>query len=223
MTATGLRRFRESRKAGIGLRRFREPRRADVERCGMCAEPIGEDHGHVVDLESRALLCACRACHPLFAQDETVRGRYRAVPKRHLYDPSFRLNAADWDELQIPVRMAFFFRNSALGRTVAFYPSPGGATQSELPLETWERVLAANPALAGALPDVEALLIDRRGDGCACHLVPVDACYRLVGLVRTHWKGFDGGQEAWQAIDGFFADLRERGHAVPLREEHDGR
>ncbi|MFF5205689.1 DUF5947 family protein [Streptosporangium sp. NPDC000396] len=201
-----------------GLRRFREPRPAPLqaaeERCEMCAEPIGAEHGHVVNVETRALICACRSCYLLFTVEGAAMGKFLAVPDRYLYDPSFRLNAADWDELQIPVRMAFFFRNSALGRTVAFYPSPGGATQSELPLETWERVLAANPALAGALPDVEALLIDRRGDGCACHLVPVDACYRLVGLVRTRWKGFDGGQEAWQAIDGFFADLRERSRIV---------
>ena len=38
---------------------------------------------------------------------------------------------------------------------------------------------------------------------------PVDACYRLVGLVRLHWKGFDGGAEAWAAIDAFFAELQE--------------
>jgi hypothetical protein len=28
-----------------------------------------------------------------------------------------------------------------------------------------------------------------------------------------HWKGFDGGAEAWAAIDAFFDELRER--AVP--------
>ncbi|MEZ0075286.1 DUF5947 family protein [Planotetraspora sp. GP83] len=202
-----------------GLRRFREPPQAGpqeaVERCEMCAEPLGEHHGHVVNLESRALLCTCRGCYLLFAPRGAAGGRYRAVPERYLFAPSFRISAADWDELQIPVRTAFFFRNSALGRTVAFYPSPGGATESLLPMETWEGVLEANPALAGAEPDVEALLVDRRPDGFACHLVPIDACYRLVGLVRLHWKGFDGGREAWEAIDGFFADLRRRGEVVP--------
>ncbi|MFD0803807.1 DUF5947 family protein, partial [Streptomonospora algeriensis] len=42
----------------------------------------------------------------------------------------------------------------------------------------------------------------------------VDTCYRLVGLVRATWKGFDGGREARQAIDGFFADLRARSRPV---------
>ena len=38
----------------------------DGERCEMCAEPIGDEHPHVVDLDSRALLCTCRACYLLF-------------------------------------------------------------------------------------------------------------------------------------------------------------
>ena len=43
-----------------------------------------------------------------------------------------------------------------------------------------------------------------------CFLVPIDACYELVGIVRRHWKGFQGGEEAWRAIEGFFAGLRAR-------------
>ncbi|MFI6600139.1 DUF5947 family protein [Nonomuraea sp. NPDC050536] len=197
-----------------GLRRFLEPRAPEVERCELCAAPAGADHGHVVNTESRALLCACRACYLLFTQEEagTAR-RYRAVPDRYLYFPSFRLSAGDWEELQIPVRTAFFFHNSVLGQVAAFYPSPGGATESQLPLDTWERVLAANPELPETLPDVEALLVDRGPDGFGCYLVPIDACYELVGLVRTRWKGFDGGQETWEAIEGFFAELRGRARA----------
>ncbi|WP_440065916.1 DUF5947 family protein [Streptosporangium sp. OZ121] len=209
MTATGLRRFREPPRTG----RSGAP---PVTLCELCAAPAGEDHGHVVNVERRGLLCACRACHLLFTRDTTGRARYRAVPRRYLHAPRFLLGAADWDEMQIPVRTAFFFRDSATDRTVAFYPSPAGATESLLPLETWERVLAANPAMADVQPDVEALLVDRRPDGgFACHLVPIDACYELVGLVRTRWKGFGGGQEAREAIEGFFAGLRERSRTVP--------
>ena len=36
------------------------------ERCEMCAEPISDEHPHVVDLESRALMCTCRGCYLLF-------------------------------------------------------------------------------------------------------------------------------------------------------------
>ncbi|GIH52681.1 hypothetical protein SAMN05421833_14615 [Microbispora rosea] len=200
-----------------GLRRFRDPARAEpaepAQRCELCAELLDGEHGHVVDLETRALMCACRGCRLLFVRPG--QGRYRAVPDRFRYAPSFRISPADWDDLGIPVRTAFFFRNSSLGRTVAFYPSPAGATESLLPLATWERVIAANPALADTEPDVEALLMDRAPDGSfSCHLVPIDACYRLVGLVRLHWKGFGGGREAWEAIDGFFAALRRRARVL---------
>ncbi|MFC6084299.1 DUF5947 family protein [Sphaerisporangium aureirubrum] len=201
-----------------GLRRFRVPPPEGAARCEMCAEPVGERHGHVVDAGSRALLCACKGCHLLLARNGALgAGRYRAVPERYLNFPSFALTDGDWDELRVPVRTAFFFHNSALGQVVAFYPSPGGATEASVPAGAWDRVLAAAPELAAAspLPDVEAFLVDRRPDeGFTCHLVPVDACYELVGLVRTHWKGFHGGREAWDAIEAFFTRLRERGEDV---------
>lgn len=206
-----------------GLRRFRGAPPARAARCEMCAEPAGEAHGHVVNTENRALLCVCRGCYLLFTHEGATRRRYRSVPERYLRLPSFRLAEADWEELQIPVRTAFFFHNSVLGRTVALYPSPAGATESLLPLATWERVTAANPLPADIRPDVEALLIDRPPRGQAtCHLVPIDACYELVGLVRLHWKGFDGGQEAWRVIDDFFASLRRRGRTAPAETPEPG-
>jgi hypothetical protein len=200
----------------IKLRRFREPVAADPDRCEMCAEPVETGHGHVVDLETRALLCTCRPCHLLFVRPGAALGRFRAVPDRYRYLAAFRMSATEWEELQIPVRMAFFFHNTTLGRSVAFYPSPGGATECELPLSTWNRVLAANPPAAEVRPDVEALLMDRRPDGFGCYLVPIDACYELVGLVRLHWRGFAGGEQAWDRIEDYFAMLRRRSHEESL-------
>lgn len=187
----------------------------------MCAEPIVEDHPHVVNLESRALMCACRACYLLFT-DQKAALRYRAVPDRYLSFPGFTVDARQWDELQIPVGLAFLFRNSVLGRTIAFYPSPAGATESELPLETWDRIVAANPELDVLLPDVEALLVRqevRRADGnvtgeAVCNLVPIDACYELVGRLRLLWRGFDGGGEVHEAIRVFFAKVESRSRPV---------
>ena len=44
--------------------------------------------------------------------------------------------------------------------------------------------------------------------------VGIDRCYELVGLVRTHWRGFSGGQAVWDEIGRFFAGLKGRaGHA----------
>jgi hypothetical protein len=194
------------------LRRFlREPPAPPQERCELCATPVPPEHPHLVEPAERRLLCACQACGLLFSEKGL---RYRRVPDRHLVAPGFALTDAQWDELQVPVGMAFFLVNSARAAVVACYPSPAGATESELPLDAWASGIGAS-ALASALePDVEALLVRRgdagRGGRAEALLVPIDACYRLVGLVRRHWKGFDGGAEAWAAIDAFFDELRER-------------
>jgi hypothetical protein len=185
------------------------------ERCEMCAEDIGEQHQHVVDLVGRGLMCTCRPCYLLFTA-EGARLRYRAVPDRYLRFPGFTMAARQWDELEIPVGLAFFFTNSVQDRTVAFYPGPAGATESELPLGAWERVLEATPALRLLAPDVEALLVrmpDRTspdGTDAVSYLVPIDRCYELVGFLRTGWRGFDGGQEARALLEDFFADLARR-------------
>ncbi|WP_328914290.1 MULTISPECIES: DUF5947 family protein [unclassified Streptomyces] len=186
------------------------PRPAAGERCEMCAEPVGEGHAHVVNLDSRALMCACRPCYLLFS-DQRAHLRYRAVPERYLRFSGLALDERTWDELQIPVGLAFLFRNSLQGRTVAFYPGPAGATESELPLDAWDTIVTANPGLAVLLPDVEALLVRRsKGADGSCHLVPIDACYELVGRLRTLWRGFDGGRQAHDAMDAFFAHVAER-------------
>lgn len=191
------------------------------ERCDMCAEPIAEEHQHVVNLESRVLMCSCRGCYLLFtAENATL--RYRAVPDRYLSFPGFSFGAAEWDDLQIPVGLAFLFWNSTQDRIVAFYPGPAGATESELPLDAWQRILAANPGLGELRPDVEALLL-RRADldrgaeqaGLSCHVVPIDTCYELVGRLRSLWRGFDGGQEAHAAIEDFFTAVEQRSRPAP--------
>jgi hypothetical protein len=179
----------------------------------MCSAPIGDEHQHVVDVHGRGMMCTCRPCYLLFT-DQQADLRYRAVPDRYLSFPGFTLARTDWEELQIPVGLAFLFRNSEQQRVVAFYPSPAGATESELSLEAWDRILAANPGLDTVLPDVEALLVrgERTESGFTCHVVPIDACYELVGRMRSTWRGFDGGQEARGALDEFFAmvDARSR-------------
>lgn len=199
-----------------GLRRFRTPAQRAVpgERCEMCAEPISAEHGHVIDLESRTILCTCRGCYLLFTHRGSGGKRHRAVPDRFRYAPRFGPGTALWETAGIPVKTAFLFRNSVQERPVAFYPSPAGATESLLPLGTWDELLAGTPAFADIADDVEALLLNKLDLGFECFLVPIDVCYELVGLVRSTWRGFDGGTEAHEAIDGFFARLRERSEVV---------
>jgi hypothetical protein len=186
------------------------------ERCELCGTPIGEPHGHLVNMESRSLVCACRPCYLLFDHPGMASGKFRAVPATCRHAREMTLGDELWDGLQIPVDIAFFFVNSAQGRTVAFYPSPAGATESLLSLDAWRAIVEANPALAALIPDVQALLVYRRAPREApatfeCHIVPIDACYELVGRMRRQWKGFQGGEEAWREIEGFFAELRRRG------------
>ncbi|MFJ8015709.1 DUF5947 family protein [Streptomyces sp. NPDC096339] len=194
-----------------GLRRFTGPRAPRPETCELCGVAVAEDaHRHLVQTEQRSLLCACTACALLFDRPGTATGRYRAVPNRCLADPEHPLDEGAWEALQIPVGVAFFFRNAALDRLVALYPSPAGATESELDAETWQRVLGAG-RLAGLLePDVEALLLRRSEGRTECYLVPIDMCYELVGRMRLLWQGFDGGAEARAALQAFFEEVRRR-------------
>jgi hypothetical protein len=203
--------------APTGLRRFVAPPAPQPERCELCAEPLTEGgHRHLVDTEKRALSCACTPCALLFEQRGAAGGRFRTVPKRYLADPGHGLDDGAWDLLQIPVSVAFFFRNAALDRLVALYPSPAGATESELDPSTWQAVLGRTRLAALLEPDVEALLLHRSEGRYECFLVPIDICYELVGRMRLHWQGFDGGAEARADLAEFFAHVSER--ARPLKE-----
>jgi len=183
------------------------------ERCEMCTEPIGDVHGHIVDVEVRSLMCACRGCYLLFTSGGAGGGHFKAVPDRCLAFPDMDFTPAQWDAFQIPVSVAFFFVNSSLDRVCAFYPGPAGATESLLSLDTWAEIVAANPVLGDIEPDVEAFLVrtdPRRSAPPECYLVPIDWCYELVGELRQGWRGFDGGQEARDALDGFFTRVQEQ-------------
>jgi len=189
-------------------------REAVLERCELCGVPIPSEHRRVLDLGDRELRFACRACAMLFDRPGAGGGRYRTVGDRHLRLDGFVLDDLTWEELRLPVDMAFFFRHSREGRVMAFYPSPMGPTESLLELRAWERVVAANPVLERMEPDIEALLVDRALGARRQWLVPIDACYGLVGLIRTRWKGLTGGKDVWQAIGRYFDDLDRRSRPV---------
>lgn len=195
------------------LQRIRATRRAASaeERCEMCTEPISDEHSHVVNLAGRQLMCVCRPCYLLFT-DQSADLRYRSVPDRYLEFPDFALSPAHWDALEIPVGLAFFFRNSVQDRIVAFYPGPAGATESELSMGAWDDITAADPRVKMLTADVEALLI--RMPGRDCFLLPIDACYEFVGRLRMLWRGFDGGQDVRAFIEDFFGRIRGRSRTV---------
>jgi len=207
-------------RAGGGLRRFASPqvppRTENEERCELCGEPlarsdgVGSGHAHLIDPQNRSIACACTACALLFTRPG---GKYRTVPDRVRHDPRAPLTAAEWAELQIPVAIAFFFVNSALGRVVASYPSPAGATECELDLGAWDRLAQAHPLLQALMPDVEAILVVRE-PAAETFLLPIDMCYALAGALRVNWHGFDGGTEVRQIMSAFLDDLRRRSREV---------
>jgi hypothetical protein len=207
------------------LSRIRNNRQAPEpagERCEMCSESIADEHQHVVNVAGRQLMCVCRACYLLFT-DSNADLRYRAVPDRYLAFEDFALDRRAWEALQIPVGVAFFFTNSALGRTVAFYPGPAGACESQLDLDAWNAIRGADSRVGLLADDVEALLVRvPENDGAdgefaepQSFLVPIDACYEFVGRLRMLWRGFDGGQEARQFIDSFFSQIDARALKTP--------
>jgi len=206
-----------SSRVATGLRRFaaaapHRPSAAPDERCELCGERLASTHAHMVDPRNRSIACACTACALLFTRPG---GRYRTVPDRVCHDPRTPLTDAEWAELAIPVSVAFFFVNSALGRVVASYPSPAGVTECELDLDAWDRLAAAHPLLRALLPDVEAILVVRE-PSAETFLLPIDACYSLAGALRLNWHGFDGGSEVRRIMSEFLAGLRQRARTLEV-------
>jgi len=181
-----------------------------TEQCDMCAAPVPPGHRHVVDLSDRRILCTCRACALLFDSQAAGGGHLRLLPTRRRRLEDFVLDGALWDRLRIPVDMAFFFYSTPAERVLALYPSPAGPTESLLELEAWTEIEAANPVLETMEPDVEALLVSHAREMREHWLVPIDDCYELVGLIRSSWRGFGGGEEVWTQIERFFGDLPTR-------------
>jgi Family of unknown function (DUF5947) len=181
----------------------------DQERCELCSAPIPPEHRHLLDIHARRMFCACQACTILFDHSVAGGGHFRLIPRRRVRLEGFEADELLWASLGMPVDMAFFFNSTPAGRVVAFYPSPMGATESSVELDAWQQVEAANPLLERMEPDVEALLVNRARRAREHWLVPVDDCYRLVAVVRTHWKGFSGGPQVWDKIGEFFEQLEK--------------
>ncbi len=204
------------------LRQFTRARRSAspaLEHCELCSAGLAREHPHLVELASRQILCACDACALLF--DGKEKSKYKRVSRSAQYLDGFEMTDGQWESLLIPINMAFFFHSSVEGRVIALYPSPAGAVESLLPLDAWNEIAESNPALHALRPDIEALLVNRVGHSrgmtsAEYYIAPIDDCYRLVGLIRTHWKGLSGGTEVWTEIGRFFSDLRVKADVVAV-------
>jgi Family of unknown function (DUF5947) len=190
------------------LQRLARPAQQQQERCELCGTPIGPRHEHLFEPKTRQLHCACQACAILFSGSDQQ--RYRRVPSCITLLPDLDISDDLWQSLHLPINLAFFYRSGATGKMIAVYPSPGGAVESLLPMDAWQEISARSPAVANLQSDVEAVVINRVKDRHDCFLVSIDECFKLVGLIRSSWRGLSGGEEAWQAIASFFDDLHHR-------------
>ncbi len=176
-----------------------------AEHCGLCRQPLAPQHDHLLDPRTRRLVCSCQACAILF---NNPAAQYKRVPRRVLFLRNCDISDAEWDALMIPIGIAFFVKQSVDGhdRIAAYYPSPAGPVESLLALDVWY------PAFDQLEPDTEALLVNRTAR--EYFVLPIDECYRLVGLMRAHWKGLSGGNAVWREIQLFFQEMKNRAGAA---------
>ena len=195
-----------SSKAAFDALRSLTRRGQPLERCELCAAVLAAGHSHLYEPSESRLLCACTACALLFYR-RAGETRYLRVPGSARRLRNFQISDAEWNALMLPIDLAFFQNSSRAGRVVAYYPSPAGCTESLLDLDAWRDIVHNNPELEQLLPDVETLLINRTRQRCDYYIAPIDQCYKLAGVVRTHWQGLSGGELVWQEIDEFFESL----------------
>ena len=124
-------------------------RRPAAERCELCSVELAPMHQHLLDPVTRQISCSCDGCAVLFCGQAGA--HYLRVPRRIRALADFQMPDLQWESLMIPINLAFFYRDSAADRVRAMYPSPAGAIESLLPLESWAEIAAAHPSQEQAI------------------------------------------------------------------------
>jgi uncharacterized protein DUF5947 len=182
----------------------------DAEYCDLCGLSIPADHRHLLHLSERRIACSCEACWAMRSGE----GDYRPVGNRTLLLEGLELPDDLWASFQIPIGLAFFMHSTVTECVVAMYPSPAGATESELHFESWARMCELNPVLARLEPDIEGLIVNRLTTPPLYLIAPIDRCYELTGTVKVAWEGISGGTGLELAVTRFFEQLRESAAAA---------
>jgi hypothetical protein len=174
------------------------------ERCDLCGLVLSMPHEHLFDVERRRLECACTACSLLF---DAAAGKRRRVRRCSLKLEAFRIGDAQWQALEVPVGLAFFSYSSSLRNVIAAYPGPAGAVESVVAEAAWADLVRDNAVLAEIEADTAAFLVNRLSATPSYHVLSIDQCYRLTGLVRERWQGLTGGDGPLQAVSEFLNGL----------------
>ena len=77
---------------------------------------------------------------------------FRPVGNRTVWLEDFALTDEQWAAFELPIGLAFLMISSVTGGVVALYPSPAGATESELDLRGVGRRLRRQPASSSSSP-----------------------------------------------------------------------
>jgi hypothetical protein len=202
---TGSPRLPSTLVAGLG-RLARPAPVVETEKCEVCGRPVSDEHRHLLELSERRILCACEPCIAV----KSGMGSYCPVGTRIVWLDDFQFSDELWAAFQLPVGLAFFLRSTGTNTVVALYPSPAGATECELHLESWEKLVELNPILNDLEADAEALVVNRMTGEHQHAIVPIDECYRLVGLIKSTWEGISGGNAIANAVPKFFTYVRHK-------------
>jgi len=174
------------------------------ELCDLCGRTVPDDHRHLLELEQRQIICTCEGCWALRSGEP----QFAPVGNRTLWLEDFDMPDDTWASFGIPIGLAFFMFSSVTECVVALYPSPAGATESELHFSDWNRLIERNRILRTLERDGEALVGNRTSDPPAYAIVPIDRAYELVGLIKLHWEGISGGAGVERAVAAYFEELR---------------
>jgi hypothetical protein len=177
--------------------------------CELCPIGLGADHRHLLHLDERRIICVCETCWSMRSGDP----EFRPAGGRTIWLDDFDLSDEMWASFQIPIGLTFMMRSSVSGTIIALYPSPAGATECELDLESWDQLRALNPVLDRLEPDAEALIVNRLAEPPEYVIAPIDQCYRLVGLIKARWEGISGGNAVRDSVTEYFGGLREKAMA----------
>ena len=94
---------------------------------------------------------------------------YAPVGVRTLWLDDFVFPDELWAAFQLPIGLAFFMRSTGTNSVVALYPSPAGATECELHLESWDKLVELNP-----------ILLDLEANRDAAFEAPVEALHPMA-------------------------------------------